>query len=404
MRRFLLLQRQAWSAMWAHKMYALLMMIGLVIGIASVSVIIDIGQGARAAVIEHMTQLGFGADSLMIRAGSGRMFRRRGPRPTTLKMVDVEAIRMFTFVKEVVPHRRVRGQRFIYGRKSTDSFFVGTSPAFQSSRLWSMHSGRFFDDEDMRTKARVLVVGATLSKNLFGDLDPVGRIVRVGKVSFKIIGLLQRHGATAGGRDRDDMGVAPLTTVLRRIVNSDYLDVLKVDLTSPKMVPVAKKAISALLRKSHKLAAGVPDDFTIISADEILAHITRQGRTMVIMLALIAGISLFVSGIVIMNIMLVSVSERRQEIGIRRAVGATRLDIMTQFVLESILVSLAGGLLGIVLGQVVSRTLTAVLGLPTALSILSLALSLGFASTVGLTFGIVPAWRAAQLSPVEACR
>jgi putative ABC transport system permease protein len=393
---------QALRAMWANKMYAVLMMIGLIIGISSVTVIIDIGQGARVQVVEMMTRFGFGADSFMIRAGAGRMFRRRGSRPTTMKMKDVDSIRQFTFAKYVVPHRMVRGKRFIYGRTSTDSALIGTSHDFAAARDWKVKAGRFINQQDERRKARVVVLGTTVVRNLFGSQDPLGRSIRIGPVFFRVIGVMESMGSTPRGWDRDDIALAPVTTVLRRVLNSDYVNMIKVNLTSPEVVHQAIEAVKKILRKNHKLAAGVPDDFTIITADELLNWITRQSRAMVMMLALIAGISLFVSGIVIMNIMLVSVAERKQEIGVRRAVGAKRRDIMAQFVLESLFVSLAGGILGIALGQGISRLLNTVFGLPTAPSIIAVVLALSFAGAVGLFFGIFPARRAAQLSPVEA--
>ncbi|MBU0515106.1 MAG: ABC transporter permease [Proteobacteria bacterium] len=396
------LARQAVAAMWAHKMYAVLMMIGLIIGISSVTVIIDIGQGARSQVVEMMTRFGFGANSFMIRAGAGKLFRRRGSRPTTMKMRDVEAISQFTFAKYVVPHRSVRGKRFIYGRTSTDSRLIGASEDFAEARDWKLKAGRFLTKDDLRRKARVVVLGTTVVRNLFGDQDPLGRSIRIGPVFFRVVGVLESMGSTPGGWDRDDMAVAPVTTVLRRVLNSDYISMIKVNLTSPELVPAAIKAVTQVLRKNHKLAKAVPDDFTIITADQLLNWITRQSRAMVLMLALIAGISLFVSGIVIMNIMLVSVSERKQEIGVRRSVGAKRRDIMVQFVLESLFVALAGGVLGIVLGQIISRLLKTVFGLPTAPSIIAVVLAMSFAGAVGLFFGIFPARRAAQLSPVEA--
>jgi putative ABC transport system permease protein len=396
------LAMQALAAMWAHKMYAVLMMIGLIIGISSVTVIIDIGQGAREQVVEMMTRFGFGADSFMIRAGAGKLFRRRGSRPTTMKMRDIDSIRQFTFAKYVVPHRMIRGKRFIYGRTSTDSALIGTSYDFAAARDWKVKSGRFFTRFEDEHKARVVVLGTTVVRNLFGEADPLGRSIRIGPVFFQVIGVMESMGSTPGGWDRDDIAVAPIMTVLRRVVNSDYFNMIKVNLTSAEGVHQAIAAVKQVLRKNHKLAKGVPDDFTIITADELLNFITRQSRAMVLMLALIAAISLFVSGIVIMNIMLVSVSERKQEIGVRRAVGAKRRDIMVQFVLESLFVALTGGILGIVLGQVISRVLNTAFGLPTAPSVIAVVLAMGFAGAVGLFFGIFPARRAAQLSPVEA--
>lgn len=393
---------QALGAMWAHKMYSVLMMIGLIIGIASVTVIIDIGQGARVSVIERMKQFGFGANSFMVRAGAGRMFRRRGSRPTTMKMRDVKGIRQFTFAVYVVPRRSSRGKRFIYGRTSIDSRLSGTTPEYAAARNWPLKAGRFLTDEDVRQKARVIVLGTTVVRNLFGKKDPLGQFIRVGPVYFKVVGVLESKGSTPGGWDRDDIAVTPITTMLRRVLNSNYISMIKVNLPSPDMVPVAVKAVTRLLRKNHKLQKGVPDDFTIITAAELLNWITRQSRAMVMMLALIAGISLFVSGIVIMNIMLVSVSERKQEIGVRRAVGARRRDIMVQFVLESLIISMMGGVLGFALGQVVSQLLSSLFGLPTAPSVIAVVLAMSFATAVGLFFGIFPARRAAQLNPVEA--
>ncbi len=393
---------QALRAMRTQKMHAGLMMVGLIIGIASVTVIIEIGQGARQEVLERMNELGFGANSFIIQPGIPNFRRRRGPRPTTMKMRDVAAVRQFTFVTHAVPHRRVRGKMFIYRRTATDSRLSGSTPEFTMVRNWGLKAGRFFTPREVRRKARVLVLGTTLARNLFGGTDPLGRFVRVGKVYFRVIGVLEPKGSTPRGHDRDDIGVAPITTVLRRVLNSDYIDMIKVNVRSPDVVPLAVKSVEKVLRRIHKVPPGVPDDFHFHTADELLDRITRQSRAMVMMLALIAAISLFVSGIVIMNIMLVSVSERKQEIGVRRAVGACRRDILIQFVLEAMIVSLAGGISGFALGQAVSRLLTAVLEVPTAPSVTAVVLAISFAAVVGLIFGVVPARRAAQLSPVEA--
>jgi putative ABC transport system permease protein len=393
---------QALRAMRAQKMHAGLMMIGLIIGIASVTVIIDIGQGARQQVLERMNELGFGANSFIIHPGAPTFRRRRAQRPTSMKMRDVTAIRQFTFVTHVVPHRRVRGKTFIYRRTATDSRLSGSTPGFTIARNWELKAGRFFTAQEVRRKARVLVLGTTLARNLFGGTDPLGRFVRVGKVYFRVIGVLKHKGSTPRGTDRDDIGVAPITTVLRRVLNSDYIDMIKVNVRSPDLVPLAVKSVEKVLRRLHKVPKGVPDDFHFHTADELLDRITRQSRSMVLMLALIAGISLFVSGIVIMNIMLVSVAERKQEIGVRRAVGANRRDIMIQFVFEAVIVSLAGGISGFLLGQAVSQLLTEVLAVPTAPSVTAVVLAMSFATAVGLIFGVFPARRAAQLSPVEA--
>lgn len=385
-------------------MYGVLMMAGLIIGIASVTVIIDIGQGAKKSVVERMSRMGFGADAIYIRAGSGRMFRRRGGRPTTLKMNDVFDIASFTFVDYVSPHRSSRSQQFIYKNRSVESSLRGVTPEWLISRNRRAISGRAIEAADVRSLARVAVLGQTVVRNIFGELDPVGRVIRIGKTYFTVVGVLAPLGTTSYGRDRDDLAIIPLTTMLRRVLNSDYLSAIKVHLTSTEMIPLGVKAIRERLRKNHKLPPPAEDDFRMITADELLGFILEQSRSMLLMLTLIACISLFVSGIVIMNIMLVSVGERRQEIGVRRAVGAKRRDITIQFLLESVLISLFGGLMGLLLGQVLSPVISKAFEMPTAPSLLAVALSLGFASAVGLFFGIVPARRAAQFSPVEALR
>jgi putative ABC transport system permease protein len=403
--RLIRLAAEGASALWGIRLYAVLMMTGLIIGIAAVTVIYEMGEGVRARVQGLMETMGFGADAFYIRAGGGKLgFRRGGSRKLSLTMGDVADLKRLDGVTLVVPHQVIRRKDVSIGSRHASTRMFGTTPEYILARRWPMGSGRFFDDKDLKTKARVAVLGASLADELFPGQSPLGRTIRVGKVPFSVIGVLSSKGASPRGGDRDDRLMIPLTTSQRRITGDDKPSGLRVGVArwADKNGVVAEAR--ELLRDRHRLAPQAPDDFMIITPEALLEWITRQSRSMVFMLTIISGVSLLVAGIVIMNIMLVTVSERAREIGIRRAMGARRRDIMAQFLLEAVGISLAGGACGLGLGLLLARAVTWGLDLPTAFSLQGFAVSFVFSACVGLIFGLWPARRAALLPPMETLR
>lgn len=398
------LLKAALGSLWAFRSYAALMMIGLIIGIASLTVIHEIGQGAQKMVTDRMASMGFGANAFYISAGGGKLGVRRGMKRTqTLTPEDAEAVGRLDGIDLVVPHKNVARTQVSFGRKHTNTRVRGAPPGWASARNWAVLLGRFVNLRDLVTYNRVAVLGTTVARELFGEANPVGRRVRIGRTPFTVVGVMESKGSH-GWHDRDDFVIVPFTTATKRLARDDKISGMRVMLEDPGRVKEIKKEVTDLLRQRHKLASGVPDDFLIITPDELMRFITRQSRSLVAMLTFISAVSLFVSGVVIMNIMLVAVSERSYEIGVRRAVGARRRDIMLQFLAEALMLGLAGGgggaLLGLAAAWAVRHwgSLEFLMPWPAALGAALLAL------VISLGFGLAPARRAAGLTPVDALR
>ncbi|MCF8032807.1 MAG: ABC transporter permease [Desulfarculaceae bacterium] len=398
------LLKAALGSLWAFRSYAALMMIGLVIGIASLTVIHEIGEGAQKMVGDRMASMGFGANAFYISAGGGKLGVRHGMKRTmTLTPEDAEAIGRLDGVDQVVPHKNVARTQISAGGRHTNTRVRGTPPGWAAARNWTVQQGRFVNLRDLVTFNRVAVLGTTVARELFGGAIPVGKRVRIGRTPFTVVGVMDSKGSF-GHRDRDDFVIVPFTTATKRLARDDKLNGMRVMLVSSDRVGEIKAEVTDVLRERHNLAPGVPEDFLIITPDELMQFITRQSRSLVAMLTFISAVSLFVSGVVIMNIMLVAVSERSYEIGVRRAVGARRRDIMYQVLMESLIVAAAGGLCGLGLGVLLSYLATILLNIPTAFSPMGFAWALGFSAGVGLLFGLAPARKAALLHPVEALR
>ena len=398
------LLKAAVFSLWYFRSYAALMMIGLIIGIASLTVIHQIGQGAQEAVSARMAAMGFGADAFYISSGGGRLGVRHGmSRAMTLTPADAEDIRRLDGVAQVVPHKSLVRPQVTVGSSHTNTRVLGAPPGWNTSRNWAMLQGRFISRTDNSQSARVAVLGTTVARELFGEADPVGKRIRIGRTPFIVIGVLESKGSS-GHRDRDDMILLPLSTATKRMSRDDKLSGIRVNMSDASRVEEITAEVTDILRKNHALAAGVPDDFLIITPDELMKLQTRQSRSLVVMLTFVSAVSLFVSGVVIMNIMLVAVSERSYEIGVRRAVGARRRDILYQILMESLMVAAAGGVCGLLLGLLLAYLATLLLNIPTAFSPLGFLWALGFSAAVGLFFGVAPAKKAAGLNPVEALR
>ncbi|HMH42472.1 MAG TPA: ABC transporter permease, partial [Pyrinomonadaceae bacterium] len=290
------------------------------------------------------------------------------------------------------------------GNMNWNTSIQGVSELYPDVRKWSVQSGEFFTDADVKNAARVLVIGQTIADNMFAGADPVGQTIRVQNLPFRVVGVMVRKGQDAQGRDQDDVAFSPYTTVQKKILGSPRLQIAYVSAVSPDATYTAQQQITELLRQRHKLNANDPDDFTVRNMSDIAEAANQTNNTMTMLLACIAGVSLLVGGIGIMNIMLVSVTERTREIGIRMAIGARSSAVRSQFLIESVVLSLTGGLFGILLGIAVSVAIPRMLGWPTLISTMSIVGSVIFSAAVGIFFGYYPARKAAALDPIEALR
>ncbi len=394
---------QALRGLRFNKANTLLMTLGIVIGIASLTIIVAIGEGTKARVLNRIANLGFGPDSFSVYAGAGRLFFGKAKAPTSLTLQDADDIRALADVRLAVPRQRIR-TRVNYRKQFTDTRVYGATPEWQIARSWAVSDGVFFTDKDMAGKRRVIVLGATPARKLFPGQDPIGKMIRIQGIFFRVIGLLEEKGLTESGYDPDDRGIVPLTTSMSRLLNQTHLHSIKVMTLDPQLVPQTMENIRALLRENHNLSPLAEDDFRFVTPQGIMEWVTESKQALNRMLILISTVSLLVGGIVIMNILLVSIRERVREIGIRRCFGARRSDITQQFLFESVFVSLLGGVLGIALGLGLSLALKRFDILPTQITWQPFALAFAFSTLIGLVFGIQPARKAAQLSPEETLR
>jgi putative ABC transport system permease protein len=402
----LMIIRVAFRALVRNKMRAALTMLGIIIGVAAVIAMVSIGQGASASVQAQIESIG--TNLLFVSAGAqnvGGVRSGTGDSGTnTLTVEDLDAIkREVPSVSMVTPAINARSQ-LVAGNSNWNTNVQGVSEQYPDVRKWSVASGAFFTDADVRTAARVIVIGQTIGDNLFPGTDPVGQTLRVQNLPFRVVGVMARKGQDQGGRDQDDIAFAPYTTVQKKVLGNTRVQIAYVSAISEDATYTAQSQIGDLLRQRHKLTASEPDDFTVRNMTDVAEAANETSKTMTILLACIAGVSLLVGGIGIMNIMLVSVTERTREIGIRMAIGARSSAVRSQFLIESIVLSLTGGTIGIVLGVVLSLAIPAMLGWPTLVSMMAIVGSVVFSVAVGVFFGYYPARKAAALDPIEALR
>ncbi|MEA2172781.1 MAG: putative transport system permease protein [Blastocatellia bacterium] len=398
--------RIAFLALARNKMRAALTMLGIIIGVSAVIAMVSIGQGAQASVQAQIENMG--TNLLFISAGAqnvGGVRSGAGDTGTnTLTAEDLDAIRReVPSVAMVTPNVNARSQ-LVSGNLNWSTSLQGVSEQFPDVRKWTVQSGEFFAETDVRTAARVIVLGQTIADNLFPGTDPVGQTVRVMNLPFRVVGVMARKGQDPQGRDQDDTALAPYTTVQKKILGSPRLQIAYVSAISQDATYTAQAQITDLLRQRHKLSASDANDFTVRNMTDVAEAANETNSIMTILLGSIAGVSLLVGGIGIMNIMLVSVTERTREIGIRMAIGARSSAVRTQFLIESIVLSLTGGLVGIVLGIVASLAIPLMLGWPTLVSTSAIIGSVLFSAAVGIFFGYYPARKAAGLDPIEALR
>jgi len=395
----------ALRALKRNKMRSFLTMLGIIIGVGAVIAMLSIGQGAKYSVEQQINALGTNVLIVLpgtqqtggIRIGAGSV--------TTLTEEDASAIaKECPSVALVSPGTRSGGQ-VIAGNQNWATSIEGTGTDYLTIRKWSVAYGDFYTEQDVRSAAKVCVLGKTVADNLFPDgSSPVGQTVRIRNVPFRVLGVLDEKGQNAMGQDQDDIILAPYTTVARRLSWFPYLRQILVSATSQTSIAAAQSQISDLLRMRHKIASYDADDFTIRNQADLVSTATATTDILTVLLASIASVSLLVGGIGIMNIMLVSVTERTREIGIRMSVGARSVDILTQFLIEALVLSLVGGIVGIVFGIAGSRIITSVEKWPTIITGFSVALSFGFSIAIGIFFGFYPARKAALLNPIDALR
>lgn len=396
--------KNAFVGLGRNKLRTFLMMAGVVIGITALTMVVAAALGAQERIVERVKQ--FGYETLMVRAG-GEVERgaMSGGEITTLKIEDADAILAeVRSVIEVAPFNRRGRSDVLYEDKSANAPLFGVTPGWSIVWNWHVARGDFISDRDIEQLARVCVIGPTVQRELFDDINPVGEVIRVGNVPFEIIGVMEERGISAGGGDMDNRVFIPLSTFMRRVANVDHIYGIRILLGSVRDVDRAVEEVTALLRERHNLVPGVPDDFTVRSAEEVQAMVEGMLGTFNILLVLVAGISLIAGGIVVANIMLISVNERRREIGLRKAVGARKKDITTQFLFEATAVTVTGGIIGIILGGAGAVLLESITETPTAVSWISVAVGVVFSALVGIIAGMQPAKRAAALQPVESLR
>ncbi len=396
--------RAALRALGRNKLRTALTLLGITIGISAVICTVAIGEGGSNRIHEQLLLLG---DNFVWIEAGGRNVNgvRTGTGATkTLTLADMKAIlQNFPIIKGCSPQVDSRIQ-VVYGNQNWNTVYRGVSPDYLSIRRWSVVEGGAFSQEEVDASANVCLLGQTVAGYLFVEETPVGKTIRVRDIPFKVVGVLQPKGYSATGSDQDDFILIPYTTAQHKVKGIDWLDDVMCSAISPEAVPPAQQQITLLLRERHHILSGQMDDFNIRSPEDAMKVQEEASRTFTLMLASIASVSLLVGGIGIMNIMLVSVTERTREIGVRMAVGASERDVQMQFLTEAVVLSLLGGAIGVPVGIASSLSIANILGWPTTISATAVIAAVLFSITVGVFFGYYPAQKAARLDPIEALR
>ena len=391
----------AWASLIANKLRSLLTMLGIIIGVAAVIALVSIGNGVKQDIEDSISSLG--SNLLVVLPGAPRTPGARSSQGSmkSLKISDYEAIAKLEGVKAASPMTN-GSYVVIYQNKNWTTSVAGVNSNFQDVNNWTMTSGRFFSDKNVQNRERVAVVGQTVVKNLFADEDPVGKEIRVKNIPFRVIGVLKSKGNGTMGNDQDDTVLIPYTTSMERVEGIDYLRRVYVVAKDDEGIDRLQADIENLLRVRHNIKDTNLDDFNIQNMKSIMETVAQTTGTFTLFLGAVAAISLVVGGIGIMNIMLVSVTERTREIGVRKALGATYSVIVTQFLIEAVVISLMGGFIGIAFGIGASKVIRMVSGMSTVVSVPTIIMSFAFSMAIGLIFGIYPARKAAKLNPIDA--
>lgn len=387
-----------------NKLRCFLTMLGIIIGVASVITMLAIGQGSKNSIRDQISEMG--SNMIMIHPGN---MQRGGVRQSaddmqTIKIADYEALQELPGVAAISPSVNSSGQ-LVNGNNNYPSSIYGITPDYLDIRKLKIKEGSMFTDHDIKSASKVCVLGKTVVDNLFPNgEDPVGKVIRFGKIPMTVIGVLESKGTNSMGMDQDDVVLAPYTTVMKRILAIDYLQGLFASAVDENETEETIESITEVLRARHKIKDGEDDDFEIRSQQELSEMMNSTSDMMTVLLACIAGISLLVGGIGIMNIMFVSVTERTREIGLRMSIGARGIDILSQFLIEAVIISVTGGIIGIILGIVASWLVTMIAHWPVYIQMYSVVLSFAVCTITGVFFGWYPAKKASSLDPIEAIR
>lgn len=388
----------------ANKLRTLLTMLGIIIGVAAVIAMVSVGMGVKKNVVDSISRLG--SNLLMVMPGSSNRGGLRGAAGSviTLTYDDAKAIKeKIKDVSYVSP--TVQGSyQVVYGHENWNTTVTGVIPEYVSIQSLTLKSGLFFSEHEVEVRSRVAVIGTTVASNLFGEVNPVGKKIRVGNAPYTVIGLLASKGQSNMGQDQDDVVLIPLTTAQERLIGITYVRSINVQVSDSDKMDSVQAQIENLLRQRHRIKKGAEDDFNVRNLTSLMETMTQTTTMITLLLGSVAGISLIVGGIGIMNIMMVSVTERTREIGIRKAIGATFNNVMLQFLIESTMISVIGGIIGIFVGIGLAKAISEFGDFTTVISALSIVVSFGFSLFVGIVFGMLPARKAAKLDPIDALR
>ena len=397
----------SFRALRVNKMRSGLTMLGIIIGVGAVIAMVAVGAGASRQIAAQISSMG--SNLLIVLPGattSGGVRMGAGSQPT-LTMADAEAIQKeCPAVAEAAPVHNGAAQ-VVYSHMNWSTGIIGTTPNLLIVREWDLTAGRSFTAQDVKSATKVCLLGQTVVENLFGDQDPLGEIIRIKNVPFTVIGVLGRKGQNAQGQDQDDTIIIPVTTAQKKLFGTQFpgmVRIIAVKAKSAEDLEAAESQINELLRQRHRLGQKQDNDFTVRNLTQLMQAREASTRVMTLLLGAIASVSLLVGGIGIMNIMLVSVTERTREIGIRMAIGARTWDIRLQFLIEALLLSLVGGIIGIIAGVSTSAVISSASGWPIVVSPLSIVLAFGFSGFIGIFFGFYPAYKASLLNPIDALR
>jgi len=396
--------RIALNALFANKLRSILTMLGIIIGVGAVIAMVSVGMGVREKVTSSIASLGSNMLIVMPGSQSSGGVRSAAGSMITLKYEDAEAIKNKIKNIDYVSPTVSGSYQIVNGNQNWNSTVQGVTPEFLAIRSLVVSTGSFISKNDLSTRNRVAVIGTTVSSNLFGTMNPVGKTIRVNNQPYKVIGVLESKGQSSMGQDQDDIVIIPLTTAQERLLGITYVRSINIQVSSPDKMDEVQAEIETLLRQRHHIISGKDDDFNVRNLTSLMQTMNETTTMLTLFLGSIAAISLIVGGIGIMNIMMVSVTERTREIGIRKALGATFNNIMMQFLIESVVIGVIGGLIGIAFGCSVSLAIARFGGFNTIITPAPILISFGFSVGIGLFFGIYPARKAALLDPIEALR
>ena len=394
----------AWGSLVANKMRALLTMLGIIIGVGAVIAMVSIGLGMREQITNSISNLGSNLLTISPGAQTSSGVKLGAGQGNRLKLPDITALKRQVPGIASITGSVQRSFELIFGNQNWSSTVIGTTAEYEEIRNLKVAEGRFIDANDDQSQAKVCVVGQTVIDNLFSGSNPIGKTVRIDAKPFKVIGTLQAKGSGAGGMDQDDVVIIPLTTAMQRMMGVTYLQSILIEVESKDVIDSVQDSITQILRSRHHLRSNDDNDFSIRNFVELLNTMDQNLSTITAFLGSIAGISLLVGGIGIMNIMLVSVTERTREIGIRKALGATSANILLQFLIESVVISLTGGVIGIVIGVIISIVVSLSLSWTVMVSWPAVVVAVAFSMFIGIFFGLYPARKAALMDPIEALR